>query len=555
MEEKTCQAVSYVRNAFKDLLCPEDTDPPISDKVAAVQDYLEQFPEIEYRKNISDYCYNSRTASLCGIERLIPLFENHICNCLILYSIGEFSDSVNETRYCLLELLPALSIRILSVCEGYDSLSSGDAGHGYPLLEELLEKAESNEDGRRKKIAALRRYKGTRSSRYTCPYGYLLDDSDRDRFTVDPDAAAIVQRIFSEYLTGKPVRQIAKDLSRDGVLSCSNRKKALPEQGMLVPGTNYWTEIVIRNILSNEFYTGDLILPGYRKTRYLNMHDTAIYKAAPEMAVRSHHPTIIPRETFDTAQLMIQAEFFQGRKYMYRKDRPRPDPYRTLVFCAKCGSKMNHYQQAEAGGIPHLYYKCTRAKHHGNDACSPGLVPLAEVEEAVHSALKEAAALASSYAGRFKTGGNAVYSEKEAGYREAMDSRIQELRETTMELAGLHVEYMAGRIPADQYYLKAESMEDTSCQKSEELLKAMTDLREFRTNYSPDSNPWMQLYHGQSFETPLTLADAKRLINRIIVSPVDGTVTVKLKCEGERKLLEAMLDGLPAEDAFSGKEE
>ncbi|MCD8230414.1 MAG: recombinase family protein [Clostridiales bacterium] len=555
MAEKTYQAASYVRNAFQDLLCPEDTDPPVSEKLFSVQDYLAQFPDIEYKKSVTDHCYSSQGASLRGIERLITLFENHMCNCLLLYSIGEFSDSVNETRYCLLELLPSLSIRVLSACEGYDSLTSGDAERGYPLLENLLEKAESNEDGRKKKIGALRKYSRMRSSRYTCPYGYISDNDDADHFIIEPDAAIIVQRIFSEYLSGKPMQQIAKDLSQEGVLSRSNQKKTLAEPGMYVPNSNYWTSVAIQNILSNEFYTGDLILPGYRKTRYLNMHDTEIYKAAPEMAVRSHHPAIIPHETFDTAQLMLQAEFFQGRLNMRRECRPKPDPYHNLIFCAKCGSKMTHQQQTEAEKKIHLYYKCSRAKNQGNDTCSPSLVPFADVDDAVHAALKEAAALAGSYAGRLKTGGNTVFSEKEAMYREAMDSRIQELRETTVELAHLHVEYMAGRIPADQYYLKAESMEDISRQKSEELLKAMTDLREFRTNYSPDSNPWMQLYHGLSFETPLTPAGAKQMIERIIVSPEEGTVIVKLKCEEERKILQAMLDELPAEDTVSAKEE
>ena len=63
---------------------------------------------------------------------------------------------------------------------------------------------------------------------------------------IDPEQAAIVRRIFSRYLLGHSVAQIAKDLKADGIKT--------------VRGKEDWGDQVIRGMLQNEKYIGDALL-------------------------------------------------------------------------------------------------------------------------------------------------------------------------------------------------------------------------------------------------------------------------------------------------------
>ncbi|MEB3188356.1 MAG: recombinase family protein [bacterium] len=75
----------------------------------------------------------------------------------------------------------------------------------------------------------------------TCPYGYSLDEAT-NQFVVSPLEAAVVQRIFRERAAGRSLRQIANDLTRDGLPTKRGGR---------------WQANTVKTILENLFYTGD----------------------------------------------------------------------------------------------------------------------------------------------------------------------------------------------------------------------------------------------------------------------------------------------------------
>ncbi|MEB3195658.1 MAG: recombinase family protein [Candidatus Sericytochromatia bacterium] len=74
----------------------------------------------------------------------------------------------------------------------------------------------------------------------TCPYGYALDEAT-NQFKVLPLEANVVRRIFRERVSGRSLRQIANDLTRDGIATKRGGR---------------WQANTVKTILENLFYTG-----------------------------------------------------------------------------------------------------------------------------------------------------------------------------------------------------------------------------------------------------------------------------------------------------------
>lgn len=93
----------------------------------------------------------------------------------------------------------------------------------------------------------------------TCPYGYTLDEAS-NQFVISQKEAAVVQRIFRERAAGRSLRQIANDLTRDGIATKRGGR---------------WQANTVKTILENIFYTGDYQC---QNRLYPNDHEAAISK-------------------------------------------------------------------------------------------------------------------------------------------------------------------------------------------------------------------------------------------------------------------------------------
>src|SRR5947199_218008 len=81
------------------------------------------------------------------------------------------------------------------------------------------------------------------------------------RLEPDPITAAVVQRIFAEYLAGRGIFAIAEALTRDGVPSPSAQDPARNPHRCAVA----WSKAAVRTILSNPRYTGRQVWNKQRK--------------------------------------------------------------------------------------------------------------------------------------------------------------------------------------------------------------------------------------------------------------------------------------------------
>lgn len=112
--------------------------------------------------------------------------------------------------------------------------------------------------------------------------GYTKDDDGN--LIIEHTEAAVIKRIYREYLEGASYRDICNGLMADGILSGAGKKKWIPN--------------TIHKILSNEKYIGDALLQKIITTNLLEKKREINNGLAPQYYVEDSHEAIIPRDLF-----------------------------------------------------------------------------------------------------------------------------------------------------------------------------------------------------------------------------------------------------------------
>lgn len=117
-------------------------------------------------------------------------------------------------------------------------------------------------------------------------YGY--EKGETNALIIKEDEAEIIRVIYNLYLEGNSLRQIIKELQKHEILSPRGNKK--------------WSAECITKILSNEKYTGNIILG---KTYVKNFFDGKQVKNTGQekrFFISNSHPAIISKSSFDEVQ-------------------------------------------------------------------------------------------------------------------------------------------------------------------------------------------------------------------------------------------------------------
>lgn len=180
-------------------------------------------------------------------------------------------------------------------------------------------------------------------------YGYRLKEG---RFTVVPEQAKIVKRIFKEYLDGRGMETIAKGLNCDGI----------------VTGKGYsWNKNAVSRILRNYSYTGSLMLQRYYSENHITKKKMLNDGVLKKYHAVGTHEAIIDSETFG----MVQEEI-KRRADKFKGDRKEMDShaFTSLITCALCGK---HYRRKTTATGP--VWICSTYNSKGKNACPSKAIP------------------------------------------------------------------------------------------------------------------------------------------------------------------------------------
>lgn len=152
-------------------------------------------------------------------------------------------------------------------------------------------------------------------------YGYENDENGE--LVIKTEEAAVVRRIFDEYLGGKGSYAIAKELQQERLPTIRNAKG--------------WQDSVVKGILQNPVYEGDLLLQKTYTTEGVPFTKKRNYGQLPQYLIRDDHQAIITREEAAAVRQL----------YEYRRQRQCVDDrevyqnryvFSSRIRCGECGS-------------------------------------------------------------------------------------------------------------------------------------------------------------------------------------------------------------------------
>lgn len=210
--------------------------------------------------------------------------------------------------------------------------------------------------------------------------GYTKDEEGN--LAVVPEEAAIVKRIFREYLEGKSIIQIAKGFEDDGIKT--------------VTGLDNWHPGTIDKMLSNEKFCGDACMQKTYTIDFLTKKKVKNKGYAPQYYIEDNHEAIIPKDLFHQVQvekarrasLNKSAVTRKANKVMKEKSKYSSKYVLTeLLACAECGHAYRRQTWSKYGQKSAVWRCEDRLKQGTSSNChySPTLK-----EEQLHDTIMKA---------------------------------------------------------------------------------------------------------------------------------------------------------------------
>lgn len=203
--------------------------------------------------------------------------------------------------------------------------------------------------------------------------GYTKDEDGH--LIIDEAQAAIVRRIYDDFLGGMSLKQIKAALEADGIRNGAGNKR--------------WQESNLHQILTNEKYIGDALLQKtwtyntLKKKRRKNRTD------APKYYVTGNHDPIISKESFAAVQqeLARRADLLGDgkRKRVYSGKYP----FSGMLFCGECGDLFSRVIWT-IHSRRQVVWRCMTRMQAGVDACSIRYVDEEALQAMVIKAINKA---------------------------------------------------------------------------------------------------------------------------------------------------------------------
>ena len=192
---------------------------------------------------------------------------------------------------------------------------------------------------------------------------FLGYDSGKDgKLVINKEQAAIVKRIYDEFIDGCTPFSIAERLKSEGVPGVS--------------GTPNWTHAAIEFILKNEKYKGDALLQKYVTDNFLTGRSIVNDGRVAQYYVKGSHPAIVPAEQWDLVQLELKRrEDFKKNHGIYTVGRScEVQSFSNRVYCERCGAPYRRRTWYRLAGEVKIWQCLNMYPKEGKPKCKSATV-------------------------------------------------------------------------------------------------------------------------------------------------------------------------------------
>lgn len=194
---------------------------------------------------------------------------------------------------------------------------------------------------------------------------------------IDEEQAVIIRRIFSEYLAGKSLLDIAKGLTADEIPTARGKAN--------------WSSARVQSILTNEKYKGDALLQKTYIVDCISKKSKKNNGELPMYYVENNHPAIIERAVFDRVQEEISRRNSK-KKVKQVGTKTELGKYSSkyalseILYCGNCGTPYRRCTWSK-NGKKKIVWRCISRLDYGKKYCKDS----PSIEESIlHNAIAEA---------------------------------------------------------------------------------------------------------------------------------------------------------------------
>ena len=156
---------------------------------------------------------------------------------------------------------PQHGVRYIAITDNFDTIDQTSVSNDFAGIKNWFNEFYARDTSR--KIRAVNRARGEKRIPLTTnvPYGYVKGSADPKKWIIDPEAAAIVKRIFQMCMEGRGPHQIANQLTADKILypAAYKYQHGIRAQGVIPENPYHWNSANIADLLKMREYTGCLI--------------------------------------------------------------------------------------------------------------------------------------------------------------------------------------------------------------------------------------------------------------------------------------------------------
>ena len=322
--------------AYIRLSAEQEKDDTIEAQITLVKDYILSHEELELCEIYVDNGYTGTDFDRPSFSRMMNDVRLGKIRCIVVKDLSRFGRNFLETGYYIETILPKLNVRLLSVNDGFDSMSRSDQESISVPIKNMVNEMYAMDSSKKISLSYEMKRKRKEYTLATSMYGYLLDE-ENNMFIVDPKTGPIVQLLFRWYLEGYGCGRSATFLNHMGILTPGDYKKKCkgtydPEKRRL------WNSATIDQIIRRGDYAGDRCIGKYHKAKYKNEGFTKVNWRDWTVCKDTHEP-LITREDHSKAQKIMEQKItdLRAKQQVVKETNPdAEDMFRGKVYCGSC---------------------------------------------------------------------------------------------------------------------------------------------------------------------------------------------------------------------------
>lgn len=298
-----------------------------------------------------------------GVQRLLDDAKTGKINLILCKDLSRFGRNYIQVGQFTDYIFPMHNIRFIALSDNVDTLNSQSAGMDMMPIVNIFNEWHCASTS--KKIRAVLE-SGAKNGKYKSPtaaYGYIKSDDEKHTPIIDPEAAAVVKRIFDMRAKGITMAHIAEILNAENIPSPSEYyygKIGKPNRKSV---TNLWCRTSVRRILKNPIYIGTMAQLRTTTVSYKN-HKVIRKNKEDWIVIENNHEPIISQELWDKVR-----EYDDSVSKGKRDSSGNVALFSGMLYCQDCGYKMKKIWLNRKKGD--FGYSCGYRARFGKEFCSP----------------------------------------------------------------------------------------------------------------------------------------------------------------------------------------